>query len=403
MTRTLYIGTLYLLLSFAGQERRASDSRYEAQHSDDRNDGSGSDDRNLVPGKPPLVASKDTTVTRFFRRTKGCIAADGGFSVPLRNGRVLWLMGDSHLDDLDSATGTVPCLFQARNAALLQPHADWNAANTMTLRRRPKAGAAVEPTFLPHPGGDSLFCWPGAGFQWKDSVYVVCTGLRNKGTGAFGFEATGRDFLTVMHVDKLDGPAPVTAWLDESAGIAFGAGFVERDRHVYVYGQKYTGSQMKAELYVARFAKKKGPRAAWSYWNGSGFSNDAASATPIASQTGVSGTLQVSEVEGRILLLSSELSIDCDAGTRIYASVAGTPTGPFREKKQIHAIDDRKDGHRPFFYVAIAHPEYINDRQELLITYAVNGYGSCVPDCRDNRMDPDLYRLRGIRVAMDQF
>ena len=82
----------------------------------------------------------------------------------------------------------------------------------------------------------------------------------------------------------------------------------------------------------------------------------------------------------------------------MYAAVADEFTGPFTGKKLLYAIDDRLEGHSPFFYAAIAHPEYINDRDELLITYAINGYGTCVPDCVSGRMDPDLYRLKGIRV-----
>ena len=64
----------------------------------------------------------------------------------------------------------------------------------------------------------------------------------------------------------------------------------------------------------------------------------------------------------------------------------------------IYTIDDRLQGHSPFFYSAIAHPEYINKKDELLVTYAINGYGTCVPDCRNNRMNPDVYRLKAIRV-----
>src|SRR3954452_14749643 len=70
---------------------------------------------------------RDTEFTEFFRRTKGWTAGDGALSVPLADGRVLWLFGDSHIDDIDPATGTMPCLFQTRNAGMLQ---DTNTPNT---------------------------------------------------------------------------------------------------------------------------------------------------------------------------------------------------------------------------------------------------------------------------------
>src|SRR5690349_19566905 len=51
------------------------------------------------------AARKDSVFTELFRRTTGWTAGDGALSVPLSDGRVLWLFGDSHIDDLDPATG----------------------------------------------------------------------------------------------------------------------------------------------------------------------------------------------------------------------------------------------------------------------------------------------------------
>src|SRR5215472_4997442 len=77
------------------------------------------------------VAEKDPKFTDFFRRSSGWIAGDGGLSVPLSDGRVLWLFGDSHVDDLDAASGTIPCLFQVRNAGLLHRKDDLNNVQTL--------------------------------------------------------------------------------------------------------------------------------------------------------------------------------------------------------------------------------------------------------------------------------
>src|SRR5207253_2298917 len=73
-----------------------------------------------VRAQEPLSAYKDHEFTEAFRRTSGWIAGDGAISIPLSDGRVLWLFGDSHLDDMDPANGTMACLFQCRNAGLLQ-------------------------------------------------------------------------------------------------------------------------------------------------------------------------------------------------------------------------------------------------------------------------------------------
>src|SRR5258706_8963797 len=75
-------------------------------------------DSPLAPGEAPV--HKDHEFTEFFRRTSGWTAGDGAFSVPLSDGRVLWLFGDSYIDHFDTQTRTVPCLFQVRNVAMLQ-------------------------------------------------------------------------------------------------------------------------------------------------------------------------------------------------------------------------------------------------------------------------------------------
>ena len=126
-------------------------------------------------GDKALAITKDSLVSRFFQREQGCIAGDGGFSIPLSGDKVLWLMGDSHINDYDSVTKTVPCLFQVRNTALLQPHNDWNNRHTATLTGT-HSGLK---SYLKNNGNDSFFCWPGAGIELKDNIYVYCSSLKN--------------------------------------------------------------------------------------------------------------------------------------------------------------------------------------------------------------------------------
>ncbi|MCW3094306.1 MAG: hypothetical protein JWP81_5375 [Ferruginibacter sp.] len=341
---------------------------------------------------------KDTIVTGFFKRTTGCIAGDGGYSVPLTNNRVMWLMGDSHIDDYNATTATVPCLFQVRNTALLQPLNDWNNKHTSTLT------GTVEglKSFLKNQPNDSFFIWPGAGIVLKNTLYVYCNSLKNSGTGAFGFAAGGNDLMAQINLQGLK--TKVYNLLPDFEGINFGVGFIKdaQSKWVYAYGQKYIPSKMECDLYVARFTIDN-PLSGWQFWDGSTWKSMVRNATIIARQTGVSGTFHISRINNKILLLSSQLSINCDSGTEIYSATAHNFYGPFTERKMIYAIEERLEGHSPFFYAVIAHPEYINNKNELLVTYAINGYGTCVPDCNSNRMDPEVYRLQAIRVPCSIF
>lgn len=342
---------------------------------------------------PVSKVYKDTTVTNFFKRTKGWIASDGGLTINLANGDNLWLMGDSHIDDYDPATATVPCLFQVRNAALLQPKDNWNWQATRTLT----GNSAGIKSYLKNNSDDKYFMWPQTGFQLKDTVYIYCGSLKNEGSGAFGFAAAGNDLMAKIAYPSMQVIGFNT--LQDFAGINFGVGFIEDKKQgfIYAYGQKL--NFLTNSLYLARFSATR-PSANWQFWNGSGWVEDVSKAAAVSKQDGVSGTFHISKIKNKILLLSSALSINCDSGKDIYTSVSDHPEGPFSVRKNIYSIDDTLQGHYPFFYTAVAHPQFINDKNELLITYSINGYGDCVETCVNGRMKPDYYRIKGIRVPL---
>ena len=82
----------------------------------------------------PAGIHRDAAFTQFFRQTSGWIGGDGAISIPCSDGRVLWLFGDSHVDDYDPATGTTPCLFQTRNAGMIHDRNDLQNPATLVGR-----------------------------------------------------------------------------------------------------------------------------------------------------------------------------------------------------------------------------------------------------------------------------
>jgi len=347
-------------------------------------------------------AFKDTTVTNFFRRTTGWVSSDGAITVPLADGRTLWLMGDSHIDDYDPATATVNCLFQVRNAALIQPRNDWEWQHTRTLIGN---GPGIR-SFLKNNPNDQYFIWPGAGIQLRDTVYVYCANMKNAQSSVegFGFAHAGNDYMAKLTVPDLTIVGYDT--LQSFDEIGFGIGFIKKGHWVYIYGQKLAGLTNK--LYVARFPETH-PGGPWQFYTGTGWSDNSKEIQPIAAQNGMSGTFQISQVKSTILLVSSDLSMGCDGGKSIYTATSASLTGPFTSPLRIYTIDDTLQGHYPFFYSVVAHPEFLAglrqnnhapDSHALLFTYCINGYGSCVPICHDNRMNPDYYRPKAFRVPL---
>lgn len=334
---------------------------------------------------------KDSTVIRFFQRTEGWIASDGALSVPLADGRVLWLMGDSHINDYDSATGTIPGLFQVRNCALLQPPGDWHWPHTRTLIGQ---GPGIK-SFFKNVPDDRHFIWPGAGIQLGDTVYVYLANLKRTGDGAWDWGPAGRDLWGKIKYPEMDRVAGYTA-LPDFGGIAFGMGFIldSAQGWIYAYGSRLD-SVGQASVYVARIDRRH--PAQWRFWDGQDWVSDIARIRPVArAATGVF----VTKVRKKFLLISSELSVGCDQGRKIFSATSASPVGPFSPLKTIYSIDDTLQGHYPFFYTVIPHPEYINDQDELLITYCINGYQPCVDAFKSGRGNPDYYRPKAIRVPL---
>jgi hypothetical protein len=174
-------------------------------------------------------------------------------------------------------------------------------------------------------------------------------------------------------------------------------GFVkdEQNGYIYAYGGKLNGMGGRG-VYVARFPISD-PNAPWTFWDGSGWNSDAGK---LAAIDQVGSGVFVTKVKNKYLLISCELSVACDQGKKIFSATSDSPTGPFTPMKTIYSIDDTLQGHYPFFYTVIPHPEFVNDKDELLITYCINGYSPCVDAFKNGRGNPDYYRPKGIRVPL---
>jgi hypothetical protein len=334
-------------------------------------------------------AHKDAEFTEFFRRSSGWTAGDGAVSVGLSDGRVLWLFGDSHVDDIDAKSGTMPCLFQARNAALLHWNNDLKEVKTLIGKQK-----GFRSFFKNSEDETARWFWPVCGFQRGEAVYVYLAAMKKTGAGgAWGFAAAEHDYWGKMKFPEM----VVTDYvpLPSFNGITFGNGFVqEKDGYTYAFGGK--GNGLASDVYVARF---KDPEKDWRFWDGKNWAGNVREAVPVTK--GASTSIHVCKVRGRYLLTTSEFSVACDQGKEIYISTSRSPVGPFSPRKSVYSIDDFYEGHRPFFYLPSAHPEFINSQGELLITYSINGYNPCVPDCKDGRAIPDHYRPRAIRLPLD--
>lgn len=327
---------------------------------------------------------KDAVFTDYFKRTSGWTAGDGGFSIALNNGNSLWLWGDSHIGFYDPDTKTIPCLFQVRNAGLMMGIS--NPQNQTTLISK-----ASPASYFYYGTDNTNWFWPGAGYQNGDTTYVFLTRIKATGGGSFGFTTLDANYVAKIKVADMS--VAGYALLPSKNGIVFNNAVIKDGTYNYIYGTKSNG--FGNDLFVARFTSTN-LYAAWEYYGTNGWAKNLSSIQKVHSE--FTSSFNLCKIKNKYVLITTEFSVGCDQGKSIYSYTSDQPYGPFVNKKTIWTIDDTLQGHYPFFYFANTHPEYDNGKNELLLTYCINGYGNCVDICVGNRKNPDYYRPKAIRV-----
>jgi hypothetical protein len=176
------------------------------------------------------------------------------------------------------------------------------------------------------------------------------------------------------------------------------------DGYVYVYGN--SDVFLDKLLYVARFAENT--PFSWKFWNGSAWADTAM--VTAAQQLYVNGgstqvaltNCAVSYVNGKYVLVEMDYGHGCPDGSsphNIYVSTSTSPTGPFSQRVQVFSIVDKIYGYPSNYYIPSIHPEFVNGKNELLVTYDVN-YSSCTGfnSCEYGSLDPFYYQVKAVRI-----
>jgi hypothetical protein len=334
----------------------------------------------------------DKTFTEYFRRTgPGWIASDGTISVPLPDGKVLWLFGDTYIDDYNAADTSIPCLFQIRNSMLVQDARDKSKFitiidSTQTGVNRTAVKASIE---------DSTVFWPGHGFVKGDTAYVFWFRYHGKTLVHYG------NYYTKIYWPKLTNAKAIISLvkLPDVAGKEFGNAVIAEkgSKYVYIYGRGDHG-----KLYVARFPLDH-LFSDWEYFNGQGWVKEASGAVPL-SEFDVSPSFSVISLNKKYYVISQENGyLTCGMGRDMFSMSADSPMGPFTDKKVLYTMEDKYKGSYMITYNGTAHPEF-NTKDELLISYNVND--KCPGSCefwQTSRWNADLYRPKFVRVPFSMF
>ncbi|HYG37478.1 MAG TPA: discoidin domain-containing protein [Cytophagales bacterium] len=340
---------------------------------------------------------RDDAVTRYFQRNNsslGSVAWDQGSSIPLswgsNNGKVLWVTQDAWDGSKLQSNNMFRCsdFFDYNNSIIIQQNKnDWTPDDpNMTINSpmgRPKQICSNQ------PGTD--WSWPSNGVEIGDKVYMHCGEGVGLGLTNQSIYVLTQNSGTLWSVQRTT-PAGMSGQTD----INYASGMVKRnDGYVYAFGTRGTGFGYSSDIHVARFPVSN--PMSWSFWNGSGWTSSPTSGTA-ARIADAKATAAITYVNGKYVMITMDQGFNCDNTRNIYAATSTSPTGPFSAPVQVYKINDFFGGQYTRYYTPNVHPEFDNGHNELLITYSVNFSACGVNDCSNGYLDPNYYRIRGVRV-----
>ncbi len=306
--------------------------------------------------------------------------SDGSYSIPLPDGRTLWMWGDTFFGTVRPDRSRAQQGFAHNTWVIQERNGKWGKTFYRPDGLFGSARAWANPT------DDASWYWPGDATVVGGTLQQVL--FRVTGAGP-AFNVVGVDVAT-YRLPGLEpvGIAPAAAGFRPGLGsgpggpVQFGVALTEAADYLYIYGcedfalQKY--------LHVARVPRGRPLTDPWEYFDGEGWTtNPLLSARTLDK---VANEMSVVRTRDGFRLVAQEGGI----GRDIYAYSALRPEGPWSGQTLLFTTPE--DPATLFTYNAKEHPQLARAGR-ILITYNVNARNG-----DDLYSDVDNYRPRFIEV-----
>ncbi|MBK7425566.1 MAG: DUF5005 domain-containing protein [Saprospiraceae bacterium] len=317
----------------------------------------------------PISVRKDTALNNLFTRFGGgWTGADGTLSVPLPDGKTLWIFGDTFMGTVRQDRSRAPSGL-INNTFAIQ---DGDQLTTLF------SGSPSAPQAFVKPIEAGWWYWPGHGKMNGDTLEVIMFAMRSNGSTMWSFEYAAVDLLKFSYpsISLIERKR-----LIENPVINYGTCLLEKDGYTYIYGAEKVG--LNKWMHVARCPSGSLDQS-WTYFDGTGWSADPEASSP--STFDVSEQYSVFENDSKFYLMTQHHIL----GSEIYLFESTSPQGPFINKQLIFCTPET--GGNIFTYNAFYHPDF-STNEEICISYNVNSF-----DFQDVIRDADNYRPWFVRV-----
>lgn len=305
----------------------------------------------------------DRTIAGVIIPDRGSVTGgDGMYSIPLPDGRSIFLMGDSYVGAVtDGQRSTSDRMY--RNTYIVYNRGKVSAVYGADGNKN--ASAAVPPGYP----DEQKWYWPGHGFVAGDKLYIFQTLMYQGSDDMWGFRYETTHILEYslpgLELIRTE-PIPFSG----STDIHYGMAALNDGDYLYIYAQVDVQNDANplSEVRVARTTPDK-LYTGWEYYNGSGWSTNADEAARLEGLAGVpvSSQFNVFKLEGNYVLLTQNKTFN---SAEIYTFTSNSPYGPWRNKQLIFRTYEQDIPHL-FTYNAMAHPQFTKDGM-ILVSYNVN-------------------------------
>jgi hypothetical protein len=363
----------------------------------------------LLTCAPATFDAIATVYNNYFTRgnttTSQWTGADATYSIPLGDGKILWMFGDSFVGYVNPPDATHP--YRWRNGAAMVPNTFMIQNTSVTPNTWiTVVGMGVDPVswmwWPPAKTGNEYLTdasrtwyWPGDATINGDNLYIFFTkfqkiaagGYSSIGTDLFTFSVSALKALTATVSNIAATKTTVyTMPLAATKETIFGAALMEdvTDNYVYIsdkidyspYGFWHTAKAYKvgssdingAKSYFTEYGAAPTYTPAYgSSFSGSGSTNGIMKKLVggVLSDLLVSPQFSVVKMGSKYRLITQE-----DAGKKIFSYESSSPVGPWECETLIHTISDPNTN---VTYNAFLHPQIKNGATKYLLSYNLNG------------------------------
>ena len=347
------------------------------------------------PPSQPSLPREHSHLTTMFQQATGWIGGDVAASIPLPDGRIVWLFGDSLIGTARDG--------HRHGAAMVN-----NAIGTQTPRQADDRihffvgpVRAGKPTAIFAPPEGTGWYWPQSGIAIGSRIYIFLARIeKSVDPGVFGFRQTAQCIAIVE--DPTDPPDQwkprlVTlsnARFDSGHTRCFGTCALVDAGHVYVFGyDEHAGAHARRRLLVARAEPDSlADPVSWRYFDGKEWDPSPEQAAPLLDHMATEFSVTPDPRGSGFVLVWTEDGLS----DKILGACAAQPQGPWSAPQMIYRCPEMKRDAGVFTYGAKAHA-WAADGPELVVTYCQNTWK--FPRLFE---DDAVYRPKAIRAALPE-